>query len=224
MGGADSAGRRCVDSAGQVGRAAVGGNDHHHEVVAAVDDGILHVGLCLRELGVVAVEGHLILLVGLEGVHDILCLACGGLDGQHEAGVAVVVALDALVAGDIVGLQAEIVLDVHGRDLKLVGDGVRFQQGVHGRGHGVGSAVLLGGDGSSRLRGALAGSPGGGCGGCRRGRAAAACQQDTARSQRSSRKDEFQTNIHRRFPSFVVKFLRPGRTEKRRAKTLISLS
>ena len=43
-------------------------------------------------------------------------------------------------------------------------------------------------------------------------------------SQRSSRKDEFQTNIHRRFPSFVVKFPRPGRTEKRRPKTLISLS
>ena len=69
--------QNAVDGAGQVGRAAVGGDDHHHEVVAAVDDGIFHVGLCLRELGVVAVEGHLILLVGLEGVHDILCLACG---------------------------------------------------------------------------------------------------------------------------------------------------
>ena len=89
--------------------------------------------------------------------------------------------------------------------------------------HGVGSAVLLGGDGSSRLRGALAGSPGGGCGGGRRGcrgsRAAAACQQDTACSQRSSRKDEFQTNIHKRFPSFVVKILRPGRPKNCRPKT-----
>ena len=44
-------------------------------------------------------------------------------------------------------------------------------------------------------------------------------QQDTACSQRSSRKDEFQTNIHKRFPSFVVKILRPGRPENCRPKT-----
>ena len=147
-----------------------------------------------------------------------------GLDGQHQTGVAVVVALEALVAGHIVGFQAKVVLDVHGRYLKLVGDGVGLQQSVHGRSHGVGSAVLLSGNGSCRLgRGALAGSPGGGCGGGRRGsrgsRAAAACQQDTARSQRSSRKDEFQTNIHKRFPSFVVKILRPGRPENCRPET-----
>ena len=43
--------------------------------------------------------------------------------------------------------------------------------------------------------------------------------QDTARSQRSSRKDEFQTNIHKRFPSFVVKILRPGRPENCRPET-----
>ena len=90
-----------LHGAGQIRRAVVGGNDHHYEVVAAVDDGVLHVGLCLCKLSIVAVESHLVLLVGLEGVHDVLCLASGGLDGQHQTGVAVVVALDALVAGDM---------------------------------------------------------------------------------------------------------------------------
>ena len=210
-----------LHGAGQIRRAVVGGNDHHHEVVAAVDDGVLHVGLCLCKLSIVAVESHLVLLVGLEGVHDVLCLASGGLDGQHQTGVAVVVALEALVAGHIVGFQAKVVLDVHGRYLKLVGDGVSLQQGVYSRSHGVGSAVLLSGNGSCRLgRSARAGGLGGRCGrGCRRSRAAAACQQDTARSQRSSRKDEFQTNIHKRFPSFVVKILRPGRPENCRPET-----
>ena len=47
---------------------------------------------------------------------------------QHQTGVAVVVALEALVAGHIVGFQAKVVLDVHGRYLKLVGDGVSLQQ------------------------------------------------------------------------------------------------
>ena len=78
-----------------------------------------------------------------------------------------------------------------------------------------GRSVLLG---LSSNRSAGRSSLGRGCssGGSR---TAAACQQDTACSQRSSRKDEFQTNIHKRFPSFVVKILRPGRPENCRPKT-----
>ena len=50
-----------LHGAGQIRRAVVGGNDHHHEVVAAVDDGILHVGLCLCKLSIVAVALRFIL-------------------------------------------------------------------------------------------------------------------------------------------------------------------
>ena len=66
---------------------------------------------------------------GMKMVGNVLGLAVGSFDHQHQAGVAVVVALHALVAHHVLGLQTEVVLNVHGGDLKLVGDGVCLQQG-----------------------------------------------------------------------------------------------
>ncbi len=94
------------------------------------DDSVLHVILRLSKLGVVAVEGHLILLVGSQLVGYVLGLAVSSFEHQHQTGIAVVVALHALVAHHVLSLQAEIVLNVHGCDLELVGDGVGFQQSI----------------------------------------------------------------------------------------------
>src|SRR5699024_8337736 len=117
---------------------------------------------------------------------------------QHQAGVAVVIALDALVAGHVLGRQAEVVLDVHGRDLKLVGDGVGLQQLVCNGRQLIGTVFRIVRSGRTRIIGAgLAG--GGGGGGRRRraggaagiiGRSAAACQQGSAENQCSQRKQE----------------------------------
>ena len=105
----DSVCQCAVHGAVQIGSALVGCDHHDNGVALEGDDSVLHVILRLSKLGVVAVEGHLILLVGSQLVGYVLGLAVGSFEHQHQTGIAVVVALHALVAHHVLSLQAEIV-------------------------------------------------------------------------------------------------------------------
>ena len=182
--------------------------------------------LRLSKLGVVAVEGHLILLVGSQLVGYVLGLAVGSFEHQHQTGIAVVVALHALVAHHVLSLQAEIVLNVHGCDLELVGDGVGFQQSIENTVQCI-RAVLgsivhnsgCGGAGSGRFR--SSGGNGGGSG-RRAGGTAAAGKSDSSQRAGESNCKDFCAIYHKIFLLLFKTFSQLPKAVQHQGRLLLS--